>query len=514
MTLSPRLPAVLALLSFPLLLAAAHARPAAPPKGPLAKGKALAATQCAACHAVPTPDVLPRASWKPEIQKMALLSQGKGPAGWGTRPEPVTLTPEYAAVLAYYEAAAPEALPAPEAWPAPDERVKFVRRPIGFKDALTPEPALANVHLADLDGDGRPELIGCDMRQGLVLIAHPADPAAGAGVLAQVPHPDHVSVVDIDGDGRKDLLVADLGEFYPGDHEKGAAWILRAQRSGGFAPFPIGGFPRVADVEAADFNGDGRLDLAVAGFGWDKKGETAVLFNKTSDWSAPAFERRQVDARHGPIHAIPTDIDGDGKMDLVVLLAQEFETVVALLGDGKGGFRPQTLYAAPHPNWGSTGIQVVDLDQDGDLDVIMTNGDMFDDDILKPYHGVQWLENTGHLKFVAHPLAHLAGAHRAVAADLDGDGDLDIAVSAFSGVVGGKAAEALPALVWLEQTARGHFERHTIAIGTPAYPTLDAGDVDGDGDVDLVTGVFKLQSSSEEWMVVWENQSKAATAKP
>src|SRR4029079_19624978 len=154
-----------------------------------------------------------------------------------------------------------------------------------------------------------------------------------------------------------------------------------------------------------------------------------------------------------------------------------------------------------------------------DLDVIMTNGDMFDDDILKPYHGVQWLENISgsggaRLRFVADPLAHLAGAHRAVAADLDGDGDLDIAVSAFSGVVGGKAAEALPSLVWLEQTARGRFERHTIAIGTPASPTLDAGDVDGDGDVDLVTGVFKLQSSSEEWMIVWENQSKPGTAKP
>src|SRR5262249_35007447 len=162
--------------------------------------------------------------------------------------------------------------------------------------------------------------------------------------------------------------------------------------------------------EAADFNGDGKLDLAVAGFGWDKKGGTFVLTNKTSDWSAPAFERLAVDTRHGPIHAIPTDIDGDGKMDLVVLLAQEFETVVALRGDGQPHFRPQTLYAAPPPNWGSTGIQVVDLDGDGDPDIIMTNGDMFDDDILKPYHGVQWLENVGHLKFVPHHLAALAGA--------------------------------------------------------------------------------------------------------
>ena len=146
---------------------------------------------------------------------------------------------------------------------------------------------------------------------------------------------------------------------------------------------------------------------------------------------------------------------------------------------------------------------MVDLDEDGDHDVLGTNGDMFDDDILKPYHGVQWLENKGGLRFEARPLARLAGAHRAAAGDLDGDGDLDIVASAFTGVVAGKAAEALPALVWLEQVKPGRFARHTIAAGPPLQSTLDLGDVDGDGDRwrsrSAATGRARAGRRSRSW---------------
>ena len=213
-----------------------------------------------------------------------------------------------------------------------------------------------------------------------------------------------------------------------------------------------------------------------------------------------------IDPRPGAVAASVLDIDGDRRLDVVAFVSQEHEEVVAYLGDGKGGFRPQVLYKAPHPNWGSTGLTAVDLDRDGDPDLLATNGDMFDDDLLKPWHGIVWLENKGRLRFEPRTIARLAGAHKAVAADLDGDGDLDVAACALTGAVKPEVAAKLPSLVWLEQVKRGRFEPRTLEVGNPVHATLDAGDVDGDGDADLVTGTLALFGKSETWLDVWVNE--------
>ena len=77
----------------------------------------------------------------------------------------------------------------------------------------------------------------------------------------------------------------------------------------------------------------------------------------------------------------------------------------------------------------------VDLDQDGDIDFIYSNGDAFDvpaaqsTSMLRPYHGVQWLENRGRRGFVSHDLLRYYGAFSPIPADLDEDGDTDIVVT-------------------------------------------------------------------------------------
>jgi hypothetical protein len=465
-----------------------------------------AETVCGSCHRLPPPDALPRAMWSGNIARMYLLMTGQ-PAPIGP-PEVVAravkLPPEWLAILRYYEARAPEKLAVPEPWPAPDNRLPF-RRHVLAPAKETRRPFIANVRLVDVDGDGRLEVLASDMRNGLILSGRPYEPASPLSVLATLWNPAHIEVADVDGDRVRDLLVADLGTFLPSNDEKGAVVWLRGTADGTYQQMSLDGWPRVADVQAADFDADGKVDLAVAAFGWRSVGHFTILRNEMTNPAEPSFVPHEIDARTGSIHAPPVDLNGDKRPDVVVLFSQEHETVTAFLNKGDGiAFEPQTIYTAPHPNWGSSGIQVIDFDQDKDLDVVMTNGDTLDDAILKPYHGIQWLENRGTYPFTAHEVARMPGVHRAQAADLDRDGDLDLAACALI-PSDDPAMQALPALVWIEQTKPGVFERHTLKRGTPHHATLDLGDYDRDGDVDLAIGYMAASGPGDVWVEVWEN---------
>ena len=416
-------------------------------------------------------------------------------------------------VLDYYESQAPASLPSPEPWPAagsdPD---RFARRV--FRSAAEGPPLVANVAFLDLDGKGRPRVVASEMAAGLVLGAEPGRTDGRLDVLGRVPHPCHAEAVDLDADGRTDIVVADLGVTVASDDDKGSVVWLRRLPDGSFRAFTLADrLPRVADVQAADFDKDGDLDLVVAAFGWHWIGGIYLLENRTTDWTRPSFVRRDLDPRTGAIHVPVADLNGDGRPDFVALIAQQHETVVAFLGDGRGGFRKETIDVAPHPGWGSSGLSLVDLDRDGDLDALVTNGDMLDDFQVKPYHSIRWLENRGSFPWVPHAIAGLPGVERARAVDLDGDGDLDVVACAYVPPPEGSGPAALPdpaSLVWLEQTEPGRFVRHTLERGG-RHVSLDVADYDGDGDVDLVVGTF--QGTGNVALELWENQPRVTRAR-
>ncbi|OLC53223.1 MAG: hypothetical protein AUH92_06450 [Acidobacteria bacterium 13_1_40CM_4_69_4] len=99
---------------------------------------------------------------------------------------------------------------------------------------------------------------------------------------------------------------------------------------------------------------------------------------------------------------------------------------------------------------------------------------------------------------------------RAEAGDLDGDGDLDIVACSMTGVpaVERNSEILLESLLWLEQTTPGRFERHALELNTCDHATLSLGDYDRDGDLDFAVGVFnwpKTPGPRSEWVILYEN---------
>jgi hypothetical protein len=277
-------------------------------------------------------------------------------------------------------------------------------------------------------------------------------------LFARTNNPCHIEPCDVDGDGNVDFVVADLGSFEPADHDRGRImWLKRFPGSPAMGQVELQlGLGRVSDVQPADIDGDGDIDLSVAEFGWRKTGRVLWFEQKEPTAGMRRFQMHVLDERHGSIHAPVADLNGDGRLDIVALISQEHETVMAYLNAGDGTFEMQQIFGAGDPSYGSTGIQVVDIDGDGDLDVLYTNGDTFDSQILKPDHYVHWLENRGGFPFVDRVVSVMPGAYRALCADLDNDGDQDIIAVATTGEI---ESEYNP-LIWFEQQSDHSFTRH------------------------------------------------------
>jgi len=192
-----------------------------------------------------------------------------------------------------------------------------------------------------------------------------------------------------------------------------------------------------------------------------------------------------------------TDVNGDGRPDLIALISQEFETVEAYINDGAGGFEKKTISPPEDPSYGSSGIELADIDGDGDQDLLYTNGDSFDSAYLKPFHGIQWLENRGEFPYVKHRLADMVGAHRAVLIDLDRDGDQDIVAAAFLPTKRSEPTGDLPSVLCLEQVSAGQFEPRVLERGRFEHPALLAADFDGDNTAELALPMFRFERGEE-----------------
>jgi hypothetical protein len=231
-----------------------------------------------------------------------------------------------------------------------------------------------SVATGDFNGDGIADLAVVNANSVLIFLGH------GDGTFTAAPasaptgaSPITVAVGDYNGDGIPDLAVVNnCGSSYPCDNTNGTVTILLGKGDGTFtaAPAtPVTG-PSPAGLAAADFNGDGILDLAVTNYGsYLDNAVTILLGNGDGTFKTTANQVRGSE----PNQMVVGDFNGDGIPDLVI--ASHWNgTITILQGNGDGTFATP-LVADSYAYLSSGYIAAADFNGDGIPDLAEPNQD-------------------------------------------------------------------------------------------------------------------------------------------
>ena len=285
------------------------------------------------------------------------------------------------------------------------------------------------VLLSDLDGDGRLDLVSANRRAGSVSVhTGTGDGTFDARVDLVTGGPGGwVELADLDGDGHPDLVVSPApfepgGFVLEGAHAGGSVYTLRGRGDGTFGPaVPVAEGVGLGVTAAGDLDGDSRADLVVAVAGeWGFR----VLLGVGDGTFTPG---RDFASGPEPRGLALGDLDGDGALDLVV--ADYAASALGVFrGRGNGLFAPREDVAVSRA---PSAVAIADLDEDGAADVLvssLTALDIGSFDRLEPSVTVLLGAGDGTFRGAVRAVAD-AHAYAPAAADLDGDGHLELAVA-------------------------------------------------------------------------------------
>jgi hypothetical protein len=271
-----------------------------------------------------------------------------------------------------------------------------------------------------------------------------------------------------------------IGHFFPNEEPRGQVMFLKRIDRGFERHVLFSDLPRIAHLELADLNSDGQDDFALSMFGF-----LTGRFSWFESLGEMKFKEHILYNKPGAVKSIAYDFNQDGHLDLAALFGQETDGLLLFTGDGKGNFKQSDIFRRA-PTFGHSYFELADFDKDGAMDILVVNGDNADyESPPKPYHGVRiYLNKSG--KFEESYFFPQHGAFKAVARDFDADGDLDIASASFFPDYQKSPRESF---VYLENKGDLKFEPSTFrqCIGG-RWLTIDAGDMDGDGDIDIALG--------------------------
>lgn len=449
------------------------------------ESEALAKKYCGSCHLFPEPHLLDKITWKdsvlpamgrllnvPQLQQNPfeesdmILSNKKAQVS----------KEDWQKIVEYYFVEAPSTLPVQPRPPISGLNTHFDEEP----KILTGVPG--NTFLRIDAGNKRIYASGMDSL--LRVFDHQLN------LISEINVEDIVVDMQFDDSlgtiGSRKGVLTRIGIMNPNDLKTGSASIFTMDISTKFVQHKIfDTIQRPVQISGADLDMDGKKDYLVCGFG---NHEGAFFWMKnTSDGK---FEQKMILQQPGAIKSYVEDFNGDQLPDIITLFAQGQEGIYFFENRGNGVFDTKELLSFP-PVFGSTYFEMRDFNHDGLQDIVYTCGDNADySNVLKNYHGVYIFLNQGNFVFKKHYFFPLHGAFKAIPRDFDLDGDLDIAAISF---FPDRERQPSEGFVFLEQVATLEFEASSIKnVNDGHWITLDAGDLDGDGDEDIVIGSLFL----------------------
>ena len=335
-----------------------------------------------------------------------------------------------------------------------------------------------HVAAADVDGDGNLDLLSAAQLDGTVAWFK----GAGSGsaktfgtkqiIVSGNTGVRCVVAADFNGDGHVDVASAsqraNTVEVYLNNHD-GTSWNIVVVDNN---------IPGAVFVVAVDLDGDGFVDLASAAYtpaASNEQGSTNDQISWYKGNGDGTFGQKQVvsDVDSGYTSVAAADIDGDGLVDLASTSYHSSATHwYKNLGGGQ--FSSPNSVDDPGSTKGAYDVKLADLDGDGLIDAVVA-ADVDDT--------VAWHQNLGQMGFGPKQIvtSHANGAMSVAVADINSDGRVDIACTSYID----------DTVQWFENRGRGTFgAAQVVTANADQVSYLIAVDLDGDGAVDLASASY------------------------
>ena len=259
---------------------------------------------CSDCHRLPDPLSYPKSQWPEEV------FQGFGFYVDSARTD--LTEPNRAETVRYFQRAAPIEVKVPRA-----DSFVATPAPVQFKEISLSSERFASPTTSQIQWNGPSKSIFfTHMQNGELRQYLPNSESQRSTVVATGKNICRAHLCDWDGDGKPDYLLSEIGGLSVADHYEGRVSL----KLGDSAPTVLAEqLSRVVDARPFDYDEDGDLDILVSDFGWLKTGSLLLLKNMGGTREAPVFEQVVLEKRHGALGLAIADMDGDSKLDFVVI---------------------------------------------------------------------------------------------------------------------------------------------------------------------------------------------------